>query len=474
MNNDQEEIEIDNTGMTAKTYDDITDSYDDHQLRITHNVLAFTEDNWETVSTAVGEFTFTMHPFHTYVTTPVESEEYGLVAKAVLAGKITGSKIEGSDIMGGHLQAAGNKAYIDLYNASFPDPEHSYTDFIHYESGASQFIVTKDGNLSTTGGHFSNGIAPNIRLTETAYLDLNRDTTDYPYFLSLGGTSSGSSGVFRVTKEDGTLITRGGHFQNFNNSSYMDLGSGIEATTYLDEHGFLRKKYFEYFLVSHDPEIFSVNKDGYIIATSGKIGGFYISPSYISSNQNLSNNTDSNISLSKLDFSREIYSSTPEYDSHGNISQIVIGNKYLSSLRFAIGNSFGVTSDGNIYANNMYVNKLSAGDTVVKNLAVAEDVEIHGDVSMHHLEATSVTTGELIANQASRIDSIAISTNVITQHTLAEGQTPVVYITENFRIEDGIPYELVGEDWYRLYPMIVSPNPAPADLQDGVVWLQYE
>ena len=116
MNNTTEEINIGDIGVTAKTFDDVTGEYDKEQLRITHNILAFTEDNWETVSTALGKFTLTHHiPYERDesmpgVISPLEEEFYGLCAKAVLSGWIVGSTIEGSQIIAGHIQNVGHTA----------------------------------------------------------------------------------------------------------------------------------------------------------------------------------------------------------------------------------------------------------------------------------------------------------------------------------------------------------------------------
>ena len=46
----------DEHGMLFRKYDDITDSYDDTQLKIVNSTMAITDDAWETVKTAVGEY----------------------------------------------------------------------------------------------------------------------------------------------------------------------------------------------------------------------------------------------------------------------------------------------------------------------------------------------------------------------------------------------------------------------------------
>lgn len=46
----------DNHGMLFKKYDEVTDSYNDTQLKIVNSTMAITDDGWKTVKTAVGEY----------------------------------------------------------------------------------------------------------------------------------------------------------------------------------------------------------------------------------------------------------------------------------------------------------------------------------------------------------------------------------------------------------------------------------
>ena len=77
----------------------------------------FTDDNWDTVSTALGKITLN--------TSNGLVETYGLIAKAVLAGYIQGSEIvggiiQGSEIIGGKVQGSeivGGKITSDNYKS---------------------------------------------------------------------------------------------------------------------------------------------------------------------------------------------------------------------------------------------------------------------------------------------------------------------------------------------------------------------
>lgn len=72
----------DEHGMLFKKYDEVSDTYDDTQLKIVNSTMAITDDNWKTVKTAVGKY---------YYFDPSDNnklkEAYGINAE-VLVGKL--------------------------------------------------------------------------------------------------------------------------------------------------------------------------------------------------------------------------------------------------------------------------------------------------------------------------------------------------------------------------------------------------
>gem|GEM_PF-5223994 len=72
-NADNQEFTIDNRGITGKHYNDEALDYDDEQVRITHNLMAYTDDNWKSVRSAFGKIW-------------VNGEwQYGLIADALVS-----------------------------------------------------------------------------------------------------------------------------------------------------------------------------------------------------------------------------------------------------------------------------------------------------------------------------------------------------------------------------------------------------
>ena len=134
-NNNNNEVTVNSSGILCKRMDD-EGYYGDKQLRITGNIMAFTDDNWKSVKMAIGETRFK---------DPITGEDidgYGIIAK-YLMGKISISEStyigdengyvlitkDGITIKRGMIQSANYKedeygngisgSMIDLTNGEF-------------------------------------------------------------------------------------------------------------------------------------------------------------------------------------------------------------------------------------------------------------------------------------------------------------------------------------------------------------------
>lgn len=108
VNADTQDITIDDHGITCKSYDDIIQDYLPEQLKIVNNVLAFTDDGWGTVKSALGKMTYSIDG--------TSYEGYGLNSQFVLAGLI-----QGGDIYSSNFSSIGDLAgtHIDLNTGKF-------------------------------------------------------------------------------------------------------------------------------------------------------------------------------------------------------------------------------------------------------------------------------------------------------------------------------------------------------------------
>ncbi|MBQ4523295.1 MAG: hypothetical protein IJA10_10150 [Lachnospiraceae bacterium] len=113
-NNNSEEVGIDNQGIFCRSYDDISDSYSQEQLRITHNVLVFTENNWASASLGLGKHEYVYYDGEKFTT----SIGYGLSSKFSQNSYVYGSQIIGGDIYSENYSKTTG-TYINLKDGTF-------------------------------------------------------------------------------------------------------------------------------------------------------------------------------------------------------------------------------------------------------------------------------------------------------------------------------------------------------------------
>lgn len=118
QNNTNEDIVIDNNGLLGRSYSDITEEYSDEQIRLTHNIIAFTDDNWESVKQAIGKHKYKY--FDEGKDEFVDAIGYGVSADFMTAGVVSGSQIIGGNIYSDNYSpSGGNGSYINLRKGDF-------------------------------------------------------------------------------------------------------------------------------------------------------------------------------------------------------------------------------------------------------------------------------------------------------------------------------------------------------------------
>lgn len=142
QNNNEEDIAFTKNGLLCRSYDDITETYSPEQLKLTHNIMAYTDDNWKTVRLAVGK--------HEYAIYDKEAKDfvdkigYGINADFVTAGVVSGSQIIGGDIYSdNYSQTSGTGSYINLRDGTFSFAGGS----LRYEGGS--LLISSPDVLTT-------------------------------------------------------------------------------------------------------------------------------------------------------------------------------------------------------------------------------------------------------------------------------------------------------------------------------------
>ena len=117
-NNTDENIIINEYGLMAKTKTDDGQAYEPEQVRITHNLIAFTDDGWATAKAALGK-----HDYQTWSDAErafVTETDFGLTAQFVTAGQVNGSQMIGGDIYSSNYNVIQNVGtHINLRNGTF-------------------------------------------------------------------------------------------------------------------------------------------------------------------------------------------------------------------------------------------------------------------------------------------------------------------------------------------------------------------
>lgn len=136
-NNDNEEVVYTKRGILCRSYDDISGTYEKEQMKLTHNCIVYTDDNWQSVKMALGK-----HKYRYYDEAKnnfIETMGYGVGADFVSAN----AAIASPQIIGGTIYS-GN--YSDGTNGK--EPAGTYIDL---EDGAFSFgggaLRFEDGNL---------------------------------------------------------------------------------------------------------------------------------------------------------------------------------------------------------------------------------------------------------------------------------------------------------------------------------------
>ena len=120
--NNSEEVSMTQSGILCRSYDASTDSYSNEQLKLTHNIMAYTNDDWRTVKQAIGKHEYVVYDEKTDTWMPKTG--YGMSAEFVTSGYLIGSTIVGGEIYSSNYKKANGLGdsqgtYINLTSGAF-------------------------------------------------------------------------------------------------------------------------------------------------------------------------------------------------------------------------------------------------------------------------------------------------------------------------------------------------------------------
>ncbi len=97
QNNNNQEVIYGKHGILCRSFDDISGTYDKEQVKITHNIIAFTDSYWKSVRQVIGKHRYKVYNTETGLWD--NSEGYGVTTDFVTAnGQIAGAIMVGGKI----------------------------------------------------------------------------------------------------------------------------------------------------------------------------------------------------------------------------------------------------------------------------------------------------------------------------------------------------------------------------------------
>ena len=149
-----QDIKIDKNGILGRAYDDIEDKYDDCQFLFVHNRLVMTNDNWKSIYTSLGKFT--------YEDEGEEKTAYGLLADTIVGNFILGKQLSikndnGTltfDNDGLHVENTEKTVCVEID----PNAENVFQISTGYDEGTEKYTKNIMYVDSNGNGHFDGEI----------------------------------------------------------------------------------------------------------------------------------------------------------------------------------------------------------------------------------------------------------------------------------------------------------------------------
>ena len=235
---------IDSSGLLARKQDPLTETYDDCQLRIFHNGIYTTSDNWKTMDAALGKFWY-QDPMNNWQPT----ENYGVIARKLVGRQILGEDLQifnrsGSMEFTDQGLSISNGVNTILFQPDAQDSAGRPGRLFQITSNTADSRKTSvsrdllytdsEGNLNITGNiAATSGTIGGFDINET-YLSKGTDSLgDQENSVYIGTDGISCSESFKVTK-DGVMTASNViiHASSGENAVTIDA-NGIQSNRYM-------------------------------------------------------------------------------------------------------------------------------------------------------------------------------------------------------------------------------------------------
>lgn len=380
-------VEVDKYGIHLRKVNPDTGKVDPKQGWITNNMMAYTDNNWASAKSVFGEYTIKGE----------SSPRWGMLSDAVISGYL-----EGSTIVGGKLNIGERKD--KSYNFSVNYEGHMIAQSadvvgkITANSGAIRGDLEISGALRHTNGNYTvqlRGVQEDSTDSVFHIAEKSGYTTKYPFRVNGDGSMSatrGDIGGWSITDSkiySGDKSTKVSVMQKSTSRSTIVFATGGESH---DDY-------------SDCP--FRVTSAGNLYASKGEIGGWSITDSKIYSGTSTTKTcvmqkpeTKDTIVFAAGGTSHSSYSSSPFYvtadgrlhSTSGDIGGFNITSSYIAKSKKSYNDAndgvyigttgiglgqgvFYAKSDGSVVANNITTNGIKAtGGTIGGWTLSTEDI----------------------------------------------------------------------------------------------------
>lgn len=329
----------DDKGMLFRRYDSVTDSYDPTQMKIINSTLAVTDDNWQTVKTAVGQF---------YYIDPADGNTkmgYGINGEVVIGKLILGQQLG--------IYNSGNTLKFDRNGLSV---ENSTNRVLIDPSDSQLFKVQKKN-----GNNWDNAIW--------------MDNSGNANFSGAIQAKSGKIGNMNITStaNNGTTA-QGGHF--YQNSVYAHTVDNDNNYEY--EVGFkgdVSPGYLAYYVGripingawvnddAHREWMFYVNHAGKLYAQNAEIVGKVVSSSGKVGNWNIGSSSTVLAQKGSLYYGTFGSSGSIYLIPSGSTASTTIAGRAGTDWVMTAGANFGVSKSGGLYAADAHITGTITGSS---------------------------------------------------------------------------------------------------------------
>lgn len=224
-NNVDEEIIFDKHGLWAKSKDELTDSYLPEQLRITHNLLVFSDDAFLTCKTALGK-----HDYYYYNKATEKFDRntgYGLSCEFVTSGYIYGSQIIGGDIYSSNYSVTdktGTRFGLndEIVQIGGDALTFNRTDGLSIKGKVTATSGSFTGEVTATTITTSNGTIGQFNLGSALYSGTESLTSTIPgIYIGINGIKSCLNKDYYTIINNGKITVRGVGVDSDNKSYNM-------------------------------------------------------------------------------------------------------------------------------------------------------------------------------------------------------------------------------------------------------------